>query len=87
MTTVAGNQTIEKTTANALRVLELCGRGDVPVAEGAGDPLVRQRSSPRTCTARAASTGPICRRPPARPVDEHAVELPRPADPGARREG
>ena len=35
VTTVAGNQTLEKTTANALRVLELCGRGDVPVAQGA----------------------------------------------------
>ena len=43
VTTVAGNQTLEKTTANALRILELCGRGDVPVAAGAGYPLVRKR--------------------------------------------
>src|SRR3954464_120181 len=43
VTTVAGNQTLEKTTANALRVLELVGRGDVPVASGAGRPLVRER--------------------------------------------
>jgi inosine-uridine nucleoside N-ribohydrolase len=41
VTTVAGNQTVEKTTANALRVLELAGRDDVPVAAGAGRPLVR----------------------------------------------
>src|ERR671923_2478250 len=41
VTTVAGNQTLEKTTANALRVLELAGRGDVPVAAGADRPLVR----------------------------------------------
>jgi len=34
VTTVAGNQTLEKTTANAIRVLELAGRGDVPVAAG-----------------------------------------------------
>ena len=44
VTTVAGNQTIEKTTANALKVLELVGRGDVPVAAGAAGPLVRTRS-------------------------------------------
>jgi inosine-uridine nucleoside N-ribohydrolase len=41
VTTVAGNQTLEKTTANALRVLELAGRADVPVAAGADRPLVR----------------------------------------------
>ena len=43
VTTVAGNQTLEKTTTNALRVLELVGRGDVPVAAGAERPLVRAR--------------------------------------------
>jgi inosine-uridine nucleoside N-ribohydrolase len=42
VTTVAGNQTVEKTTANALRVLELAGRDDVEVAAGAGRPLVRE---------------------------------------------
>jgi inosine-uridine nucleoside N-ribohydrolase len=41
VTTVAGNQTLEKTTANALRVLELVGRDDVEVAAGAERPLVR----------------------------------------------
>jgi inosine-uridine nucleoside N-ribohydrolase len=43
VTTVAGNQTLEKTTANALRVLELAGRGDIPVSAGADRPLVRER--------------------------------------------
>jgi inosine-uridine nucleoside N-ribohydrolase len=42
VTTVAGNQTLEKTTANAVRVLELAGRGEVPVAAGAGRPLLRE---------------------------------------------
>src|ERR1700719_751720 len=44
VTTVAGNQTIEKTTANALRVLEFAGRPDVPVHRGAAAPLVREPS-------------------------------------------
>jgi pyrimidine-specific ribonucleoside hydrolase len=39
VTTVAGNQTIDKTTENALKVLELAGRGDIPVASGADRPL------------------------------------------------
>ncbi|HEY2935915.1 MAG TPA: nucleoside hydrolase, partial [Gaiellaceae bacterium] len=43
ITTVSGNQILEKTTANAIRVLELVGRADVPVAAGADRPLVRER--------------------------------------------
>jgi inosine-uridine nucleoside N-ribohydrolase len=41
VTTTYGNQTLDKTTANALRVLELVGRTDVPVAAGADRPLAR----------------------------------------------
>ena len=42
VTTTYGNQTLEKTTTNALRVLELVGREDVPVAVGADRPLERE---------------------------------------------
>jgi inosine-uridine nucleoside N-ribohydrolase len=42
VTTTYGNQTLEKTTANALRVLELVGRADIPVAAGAERPLERE---------------------------------------------
>ncbi len=42
ITTTYGNQTLEKTPANALRVLELVGRTDVPVAAGADRPLERE---------------------------------------------
>lgn len=42
VTTSYGNQTLEKTTTNALRVLELAGRTDVPVAAGADRPLERE---------------------------------------------
>ena len=41
VTTVHGNQTLEKTTANAIRVLDLAGRADIAVAPGAERPLVR----------------------------------------------
>lgn len=42
VTTVAGNQSLEKTTRNALRVLELAGRLDLPVGAGAERPLARE---------------------------------------------
>jgi pyrimidine-specific ribonucleoside hydrolase len=41
LTTVAGNAPLEATTRNALRVLTLLGRTDVPVGRGAPAPLVR----------------------------------------------
>jgi pyrimidine-specific ribonucleoside hydrolase len=41
ITTVAGNQTGEKTYRNALRTLTLIGRTDIPVARGADKPLLR----------------------------------------------
>ncbi|ONI78928.1 nucleoside hydrolase [Actinosynnema sp. ALI-1.44] len=41
VTTVAGNIGIEHTTRNALNLLALCGRADVPVAAGAHRPFSR----------------------------------------------
>ena len=41
VTTVAGNVGVDRTTANALAVLEFLGRGDVPVAAGSPAPLLR----------------------------------------------
>ncbi len=41
ITTIGGNSTLANTTRNALRVLALLGRSDVPVAAGPDQPLVR----------------------------------------------
>lgn len=41
VTTVAGNAGLTETTRNALRVLTLIGRTDIPVAAGASRPLLR----------------------------------------------
>jgi inosine-uridine nucleoside N-ribohydrolase len=42
VSTVAGNQTGDKTFRNALRTLTLVGRKDIPVARGAQRPLLRE---------------------------------------------
>jgi pyrimidine-specific ribonucleoside hydrolase len=42
VTTVAGNQTGEKTWGNARRILTLIGRQDIPAARGADRPLLRE---------------------------------------------
>jgi inosine-uridine nucleoside N-ribohydrolase len=43
ITTVAGNQTVDKTTLNARRVCSVAGITDVPIAAGCDRPLVRER--------------------------------------------
>ncbi len=42
LTTVSGNVPLDQTTENALKVLELAGRTDVPVYMGAARPLARE---------------------------------------------
>ncbi|HEU0000874.1 MAG TPA: nucleoside hydrolase [Ktedonobacteraceae bacterium] len=42
VTTVSGNVHVDFTTRNALTLLELAGRPDIPVARGSDRPLVRQ---------------------------------------------
>ncbi|TMI46675.1 hypothetical protein E6H19_00775 [Candidatus Bathyarchaeota archaeon] len=41
ITAVSGNVTVEQATLNGLRVVDLINRGDVPVARGLANPLVR----------------------------------------------
>ena len=40
LTTVFGNSNVDATTRNALNLLHVAGRTDIPVARGAGRPLV-----------------------------------------------
>jgi inosine-uridine nucleoside N-ribohydrolase len=75
VTTVSGNQTVEKTTANALRLLEFVGRTEVPVARGADRPLVRERYVAAYVHGESGLDGPDL--PPAQgsPVETPAVEF------------
>ncbi|MFL6029093.1 MAG: nucleoside hydrolase [Gaiellaceae bacterium] len=75
VTTVAGNQTLDKTTANALRVLELVGRTDVPVAAGAERPLVRAQTVASNVHGETGLDGPDLPTPRTSPVEPHAVDF------------
>jgi inosine-uridine nucleoside N-ribohydrolase len=74
VTTVHGNQTLEKTTANALRVLDLVG-ADIPVAAGADRPLVRELTVASHVHGESGLDGPTL--PPARrkPLRESALDF------------
>jgi inosine-uridine nucleoside N-ribohydrolase len=75
VTTVAGNQTLEKTTANALRVLELAGRSDVPVAAGSPGPLVRELRVAANVHGETGLDGPDLPQPRGEPSGRHAVDF------------
>jgi len=75
VTTVAGNQTLDKTTANAIRVLEFVGRGDVPVAAGADRPLVRPQYVASYVHGETGLDGPDLPAAQAEPLDRHAVDF------------
>jgi inosine-uridine nucleoside N-ribohydrolase len=74
VTTVSGNQTLEKTTANAIRVLDHIGRRDVPVAAGANRPLVRERQTAAEVHGESGLDGPRLPPPSRTPEQAHAID-------------
>jgi inosine-uridine nucleoside N-ribohydrolase len=75
VTTVAGNQTLEKTTLNALRVCTLADIHDVPVAAGCARPLSRPLRIADDVHGESGLDGPRFGEPVVRAVGEHAVDL------------
>lgn len=75
VTTVAGNQTLDKTTLNALRILALAGATDVPVAAGCARPLVGELAVAEDIHGASGLDGPDLDVPVASVADFHAVEL------------
>ena len=75
VTTVAGNQTLEKTTANAIRVLDFVGRDDVVVAAGADRPLIRDPFVAAYVHGETGLDGPDLPPPQREPLDQHAVDF------------
>ncbi|HWF52535.1 MAG TPA: nucleoside hydrolase [Solirubrobacteraceae bacterium] len=74
VTTVAGNQTLEKTTANAIRILDHVGRNDIAVAAGAGSPLVRELRVAANVHGETGLDGPVLPPPGRLPMAQHAID-------------
>jgi inosine-uridine nucleoside N-ribohydrolase len=75
ITTVAGNQTLEKTTRNALKVLELADRTDIPVAAGADAPLERTLRVAAHVHGESGLDGPDLPEPTTKPVEGPAADV------------
>ncbi|OWF85357.1 pyrimidine-specific ribonucleoside hydrolase RihA [Yersinia kristensenii] len=75
VTTCAGNQTPDKTLRNALRILTLLERQDIPVAGGALKPLLRELIIADNVHGESGLDGPSLPDPSFAPQAENAVEL------------
>jgi inosine-uridine nucleoside N-ribohydrolase len=75
VTTVAGNQTLDKVTANAIRVLDVAGAAAVPVAAGAERPLLGEGRVAADVHGESGLDGPDLPPPSRAPAPVHAVEL------------
>lgn len=74
ITTVGGNQILDKITDNALRILSFI-QADIPVAKGAAEPLLGKLVTGEEAHGESGMDGPVL--PPARfrPVEQGAVEF------------
>lgn len=74
LTTVYGNCVVETGTKNALRLLEIAERTDIPVAKGMGHPLTRPEGNIAAFVHGEDGQGNVNLPPPrTRAVDQHAV--------------
>jgi len=75
ITTVAGNQSVEKTTLNALKVCSLADIRDVPIAKGMERPLVRDAYHAPNIHGESGMDGPNVPEPDIELAPLHAVDL------------
>ncbi|HEV2732789.1 MAG TPA: nucleoside hydrolase [Terriglobales bacterium] len=75
ITPVAGNVPLELTLPNALRMVEIAGRTDIPVAAGAKAPLVRRLVSAAYAHGENGLGGAVFPEPKTKPVAEPAPEF------------
>src|SRR5436305_12113560 len=75
ITTVAGNQSVEKTTHNALKVCSLANIRNAPIARGMDRPLVRPARHAPDIHGESGLDGPNIPEPDIEAAAEHAVDL------------
>ena len=75
ITPVAGNVPLELTLPNALRMVEIAGRADIPVAVGAKAPLMRRLVTAAYAHGENGLGGAVFPEPKIHPVNQPAAEL------------
>src|SRR5271154_2781335 len=75
ITPVAGNVPLELTLPNALRMVEIAGRSDIPVAAGAKVPLMRRLVTAEYAHGNNGLAGAVFPEPKQKPIEEPAAQF------------
>ena len=75
ITTVNGNYPVDVTSRNALKILELIGRTEIPVGKGMSEPMVRKRPKDPFTHGKDGQADNHLSDPVTRLCERHAVEL------------
>ena len=75
ITTIGGNCTLENVTKNALKVLEVLGRTDIPVFAGHSCPMTVPLVTAPQFHGETGLDGPVLPEPTAKAGDKHAVDF------------
>ncbi|WP_217585851.1 nucleoside hydrolase [Lentibacillus saliphilus] len=76
ITTVSGNVSVEKNTLNALKICDVVGLTDVPVAQGMPRPMYREVKSAEAIHGETGLDGPdLPENPHTKQIDQHAVDF------------
>ena len=75
ITTIGGNCTLENVTKNALKVLEVLGRTDIPVFAGHSCPTTVPLVTAPQFHGETGLDGPVLPEPTAKAQDQHAVDF------------
>ncbi|MDH2926727.1 nucleoside hydrolase [Lonepinella koalarum] len=75
ITTVVGNQTIDKVSRNALAVAEIAHIRGIPIAKGMDRPLVREVENAANIHGKTGLDGPVLPTPTQSLSEQHAVNL------------
>jgi inosine-uridine nucleoside N-ribohydrolase len=75
ITPVAGNVPLELTLPNALRMVEIAGRTDIPVAAGGKSPLLRRLVTATYAHGENGLGGAVFPEPKTKPVNQPAAEM------------
>nr|WP_263314117.1 nucleoside hydrolase [Mammaliicoccus sp. Marseille-Q6498] len=76
VTTVAGNQSVDKNTRNALNVLDIINRGDISVSTGATRPLIKEAAFAGSIHGESGLDGPqLPNTPRLKATEHHGVDV------------
>lgn len=75
ITTIGGNGSLENVTTNALKVLEVIERPDIPVYKGHSGPLLKPLVTAPQFHGESGMDGPVLPAPKIKAKDQHAVDF------------